>query len=222
MAKKYIDLKCPKCQASNAFRKDIYRGLTPSETLVCNVCKEVSNVKKWKEIHLGENYMLTKTDLQAVEKRIDDIVDTIKDIQRETNRLDDRIRQNHKVIADLQDEVSENEAIDCSKFYPKAKLTVYPDGREIFEIEEQEQFKKIQESIEQHGFKKPSPEKCIKMRIAFKRNLLNLVRKHREVCLDEDDDRIDGEECNVSLGVLLQYLQSEGMEFSDQERKLFL
>lgn len=55
-----------------------------------------------------------------------------------------------------------------------------------------------------------------------KKEIIKLVKQHREICINPDEERIDGEECNISLGAIQQYLEDKGMEFDDEERDLFL
>ena len=47
----------------------------------------------------------------------------------------------------------------------------------------------------------------------LKRNLLHLVEDHREKC---------DKTCNVSLCLVLEVAQNAGMEFTDDETKVFL
>lgn len=55
-----------------------------------------------------------------------------------------------------------------------------------------------------------------------KKEIIKLVKQHREICINPDEERIDGEECNISLGAIQQYLEDKGMEFDEEESDLFL
>ena len=49
---------------------------------------------------------------------------------------------------------------------------------------------------------------------AYKLNLIELAKHHRKFC--------EGEDCNISLILLMQMAEKLGIVFSDKEKELFL
>ena len=49
---------------------------------------------------------------------------------------------------------------------------------------------------------------------AYKLNLIELAKHHKKYC--------EGEECNISLILLMQMAERLGIKFSDKEKELFI
>ena len=54
----------------------------------------------------------------------------------------------------------------------------------------------------------------ISMKEAYKANLIALANHHRKFC--------EGEECNISLILLLQMAEKYGITFSEEEKEMFI
>jgi len=54
-------------------------------------------------------------------------------------------------------------------------------------------------------------------RQAFKVNLINLVKGHRETC-----DKCFGENCDVSLNLIYTMMKEAGYDFTKEEQALFI